>query len=141
MGRLLATKFAALTKDLPIKMSSITKLERDGSDFQHWNINFEVYVAFGPDIAGYLEEKMNPDPELYKDDFAEVFNIIIHWKIDRELALTLCDLPHPEGRLAKLQKQFSGVSFVARKDEETDVVSVRSKSWISRLACDDHAVD
>lgn len=115
MAKSLATKFSALTKDLPIKLSSITKLERDGSNFQHWELDFESYVAFAPDIAGYLSEEMQPSYKSYKPDFAEIVNSIIHWTIDRELALTLRDIPHPAGRVAKLRKQFSGVLFAARQ--------------------------
>lgn len=113
MSRSLATKFAALTKDLPIKLTSITKLERDGSNFQHWEVDFQAYIAFAPDIAGYLLDEMTPDFESYKSDFAEMVNSIIHWTIDRELALTLRDIPHPAGRVAELRKQFAGVSFAA----------------------------
>lgn len=115
MSRSLATKFAALTKDLPIKLTSITKLERDGSNFQHWEVDFQSYVAFAPDIAGYLSDEMTPDVGEYKSDFAEVVNSIIHWTIDRELALALQDIPHPAGRVAELRKQFAGVSFAARQ--------------------------
>lgn len=115
MSRSMATKFAALTKDLPIKLTSITKLERDGSNFQHWEVDFQAYIAFAPDIAGYLSDEMEPGVEGYKEDFAEVVNSIIHWTIDRELALSLQDIPHPAGRIAELRKQFSGVSFTARQ--------------------------
>lgn len=38
--RSMATKCSALTKDLPIKLSNITKLERDGFNFQHWEMDF-----------------------------------------------------------------------------------------------------
>lgn len=93
-------------------MLIITKLERNGSNFQHWEVYFKVYVAFAADIAGYLAEDMYPGSELYNSDFSEVFNSIIHWTIEGELARTLRDIPHPAGRLAKLQKQFSGVSFL-----------------------------
>lgn len=115
MSKSLANKFAALTKDLPIKLSNITKLERDGSNFQHWEVDFNSYVAFVPDIAGYLLEDMTPESESYKEDFATIVNSIIHWTIDRELALTLVDIPHPVGRVAELRKQFAGVSFAARQ--------------------------
>lgn len=63
----------------------------------------------------YLQDEMLPDTELYKPDFAEIVNGMIHWTIDRELALTLVDIPHPAGRIAELHKQFSGVSFAARQ--------------------------
>lgn len=96
-SRLLATRFANLTKDLPIKLLSITKLERDGSNFQHWELDFTSYVAFAPDIMAYLSLDMYPGSDGYKDDFAEVVNSLIHWNIDRELALSLVDITLPAG--------------------------------------------
>lgn len=63
MARSMATKISALPKDLPIKLTSITKLDRDGSNFQHWELDFESYVAFAPKIAGYLSEDMEPRVE------------------------------------------------------------------------------
>lgn len=96
-------------------MSSITKLERDGFNFQHWEMDFQAYIAFAPDISGYLSDDMTPGAEKYKEDFAEVATSVIHWTIDSELALTLQDIPHPAGRVAELRKQFAGVSFAARQ--------------------------
>lgn len=115
-SRSLATRFANLTKDLLIKLSSITKLERDGSNFQHWELDFNSYVAFAPDIMVYLSPEMVPGCEGYKVDFAEVVNSLIHWTINRELALSLVvDIEAPSERLSELRKQFAGVLFAARQ--------------------------
>lgn len=114
-GRTLVAKFAAMTKDVPIKMTSITQLLRDGSNYRHWELDFLSYIDFVPDVAEYVTGgKQSKDGE-YKQDFSDVVNCIIHWTIDRELSLTLQDIPSPFARLEELRKQFSGVSFAARQ--------------------------
>lgn len=104
-----------LTKDVPIKLTSITKLERDGSNYRHWEIDFLSYCGFIPDVADYVTGVKQLMGEDYKQEFADVVNCIIHWTIDRELSLTLQDIPAPYDRLEELRKQFSGVSFAARQ--------------------------
>lgn len=71
-----------MTKDLPAKVSSITKLERDGSIFQHWELDFTLYIAFVPDIMMYMSEDMVPSVEGYMENFAEMTNSLIHWTIN-----------------------------------------------------------
>lgn len=97
---------------MPIKLSSITNLERDGSNFQNWKLDLQSYVVFTPDIVGYLSIHMDLDLEWYEEDFAKVVKIIMHWTINRELALTLRDILHPAGQLSEIHKQISGVSLL-----------------------------
>lgn len=115
VARTMVAKFAAMTKDCPIKMSSITKLERDGGNYRHWEIDFLSYVGFIPDIAGYVSGETTESSEDYKQEFADVMNCIIHWTIDCKLSLSLQDIPLPFMRMEELQEQFSGISFAARQ--------------------------
>lgn len=114
-ARNIVAKFTAMTKDIPIKMSSITKLVRDGSNFRHWEVDFLSYIGFIPDVAVYVSgEKMELDEE-YKQDFADVVNCVIHWTIDRELSMSLQDIASPFERIEEMRKQFSGISFAGRQ--------------------------
>lgn len=115
VARTIVAKFSAMTKDCPIKMSSITKLERDGSNYRHWELDFFLYIGFIPDIAEYMTGEKDESDADYKQDFADVMNCIIHWTINRELLLSIQDIPSPYMRIEELQKQFSRVSFTARK--------------------------
>lgn len=85
----MVAKFAALTKDCPIKMSSITKLERDGSNYRHWELDFFSYVGFIPDIADYVTGEKTESDEDHKQYFGDVMNCTIHWTIDRKLSLSI----------------------------------------------------
>lgn len=115
-ARSIVAKFSLMTKDIPIKMSSITKLERDGSNYRHWELDFLSYIGFIPDVVDYVtEEKGEESSADYKQDFADVVNCIIHWNIDRELSLSLQGINSPFARMEELRKQFSGVSFAARQ--------------------------
>lgn len=95
VARTMVAKFAAMTKDCPIKMSSITKLERDGSNYRLWKLDFFSYVGFIPDIAEYFTGEKNKSDEDYKQDFSDVMNCIIHWTIDRELSLAVQEISSP----------------------------------------------
>lgn len=85
----MVAKFAAMTKDCPIKMSSITKLERDGSNYRHWELDFFSYIGFIPEIGEYATGEKAESEADYKQEFADVMNCIIHWTIDRELSLSI----------------------------------------------------
>lgn len=113
--RSLATKFANLTKDLPVKLPSITKLERNGSNFQLWELEFMSYVVFAPDMMMYKYENVVPGTDGYKEDFEEVVNSLIHWAIDCEVELSLVNIQAPSARVAELWKQFAGVPFAVRQ--------------------------
>lgn len=114
-ARNMMAKFGVLTKDVPIKIANITPLLRDGSNYRHWNLDFQCYVGFIPDVADYVNGVKQETEEDYKQDFADVVNCLIHWTIDRELSCALQDISSPFGRLEELRKQFSGVSFAARR--------------------------
>lgn len=78
VARTIVAKFSAMTKDCPIKMLSITKLERDGSNYRHWELDFFSYIGFIPDIAEYMTGEKDESDADYKQDFADVMNCIIH---------------------------------------------------------------
>ena len=111
----MVAKFGLMTKDVPIKSTSITSLARDGSNYRHWELDFQCYVGFIPDVADYVTGVKQSTDDNYKQDFADVVNCVIHWTIDRELSLSLQDIPLPFERLEELRKQFSGVSFAAQQ--------------------------
>ncbi|KAG0149672.1 hypothetical protein CROQUDRAFT_88750 [Cronartium quercuum f. sp. fusiforme G11] len=94
-----AIKFSAVTKDLPIKLSSITKLVRDGSTFQHWELDLTSYVSFIPPAM----------------EWADIVNAVIYWTIDRDLSIPPMDICNPYKKVEELRKQFAGVSFAARR--------------------------
>lgn len=52
--RTIVAKFAAMMQDIPIKMSSITKLEKDRSNFCHWELDCLSYIGFITDIEEYM---------------------------------------------------------------------------------------
>lgn len=118
----MVAKFAAMTKDCPIKMSSITKLERDESNYCHWELDFFSYIGFLPEIAEYVTGQKEESNEDYKQDFAEVMNCIIHWTIDRELLLSIQEIRSPYMRVEELRKKFSGVLFAARQAGMKDLM-------------------
>lgn len=88
-ARTIVETFAAMTKDMPIKISSITKLEWDGSNNRHWEMDFLSYVGFLPNVVEYVSGMKMMLDEDYKQDFAEIINCIMHWTIYRELLRTL----------------------------------------------------
>ncbi|KAG0142600.1 hypothetical protein CROQUDRAFT_97306 [Cronartium quercuum f. sp. fusiforme G11] len=106
-----AAKMAAVTKDLPIKMSSITKLERDGSSFQHWELDIMSYISFIPDVVMYFNGERMVDDDKYSQEWADVGDAIIHWSIDRDLARSLREIQSPFDGIEELRKQFSSVSL------------------------------
>lgn len=113
-ARAFANRFSIMTKDLPIKLSSIVKLEVDGSNFTTWERNLRNYLALIPDVADYFEEDMITGNENYKPEFAEVVNSILYWTMEDELSTMVNSIQHPSGRMAELRKQFSKVSFAGR---------------------------
>lgn len=119
-----------MTKDVPIKMTSITQLLRDGSNYRHWELDFNSYIGFIPDVAEYVTGGKRIGDDDYKQEFADVVNFVIHWTIDRELSLTLQDILSPFVRLEELRKQFSGVFFAARQAamKELNTMTYDSKS-------------
>lgn len=63
-ARSMVAKFGVMTEDLPIKLTSITSLERDGSNYQHWELEFQCYVGFNPDVGDYVtkvKQSINED--------------------------------------------------------------------------------
>lgn len=128
--RTMVAKFAAMTKDCPIKMSSITKLERDGSNYRHWELDFFSFIGFLPEISDYVTGEKVESDEGYKQDFADVMSCIICWTIDQELSLSIQDISSPCLRIEDLRKQFSGVSFAARQAgmKELSMMTYDSKS-------------
>ncbi|KAG0143564.1 hypothetical protein CROQUDRAFT_96161 [Cronartium quercuum f. sp. fusiforme G11] len=84
-ARNVSAKMTAVTKDLPIKMSSITKLERDGSNFQHWELDIMSYISFIANVVMYLNGERMPDDDKYSQEWADVGNAIIYWSFDRDL--------------------------------------------------------
>lgn len=115
VARSIVAKFTAMNNDIPIKMSSITKLERDGSNFRHWEVDFLSYIGFIPDVAVYVNGEKQTSDKDYKQDFADIVNCIIHWTINRELSLSMQDIASPFERIEEMRKQFSGISFAGRQ--------------------------
>ncbi|KAG0143640.1 hypothetical protein CROQUDRAFT_660990 [Cronartium quercuum f. sp. fusiforme G11] len=70
--RSVAMKLVAVTKDLPIKLSSITKLERDRSKFQHWELDIISYISFIPDVVLYFNGECMLDDEKYSQEWADL---------------------------------------------------------------------
>lgn len=132
-ARSLVTKLAAMTKDVPIKMTSITQLARDGSNYRHWELDFLSYIGFIPDVAEYVKGEKQVTDDYYKQEFAEVFNCVIHWTIDRELSLSLQGIALPFERIEELRKQFSGVSFAARQSSMKELCGMMYDSKATSL--------
>ncbi|KAG0140255.1 hypothetical protein CROQUDRAFT_53537, partial [Cronartium quercuum f. sp. fusiforme G11] len=135
-ARSVAAKMAAVTKDLPIKMSSITKLERDGSNFQHWELDIMSYVSFIPDVVMYFNGERMVDDDKYSQEWADIGNAIIHWSIDRDLARSLRDIQSPFDRVEELRKQFSSVSYAARQAILEQIVATCYDS--TKMTIDSH---
>lgn len=123
-ARTVVAKFAAMTKDIPIKMSSITQLARDRSNYRHWEIDFLSYIGFLPDVAEYMNGVKPESDDNYKKDFANIVNCIMHWTINRELSMTLQNISSPHERMEELRKQFAGVSFAGRQTSLKDLYTV-----------------
>lgn len=132
-ARSVVAKFTAITKDVPIKMTSITKLECDGLNYQHWEMDFLSYVGFVPDVMEYVNGTKVESEEDWKQDFADIVNCIIHWTINRELSMSLQDIASLYMRVEELRKQFSGVSFAGRPITLKDLYTTMYDSKVSTL--------
>lgn len=129
----MVARFAVLTKDCLMKMSSIMNLERNRPKYCHWELDVLSYVGFIPDLAEYVTGGKMESKEAYKQDFAEVMNGIIHWTMDQELLLSIQDIPSPYMRVQELRKQFSGVLFAARQAGMKDLMMMSYDSKTSSI--------
>ncbi|KAG0149485.1 hypothetical protein CROQUDRAFT_89068 [Cronartium quercuum f. sp. fusiforme G11] len=103
-ARSVAAKMATVTKDLPIKMSRVAKLEKDGSNFQRWELDIMSYISFIPDVVRDFNGEHMPD-----DD-------------------NLREIHSPFDRIEELRKQFSSVSYAARQAILDQIVATRYDS-------------
>lgn len=126
-AKILSTlSFAALLKAVPLKLDGITKLVSDGSNFDLWEADFREFLTFIPDAVRYLHYTAVPTAIGFSEEMANGINSVIHWTIDRQLAMRIRkNNPCPSARMEELRKLFSGVSYANRLSLLSQLTSLR----------------
>lgn len=118
--------FAALLKAVPLRLDGITKLSGDGSNFDLWEADLREFITFIPGAIHYLHHTAVPMAPGFVEEMANGVNSIIHWTIDRQLAMRIRKgNPLPCKRVEELRKLFSGTSYSNRLSLLSQLTSLK----------------
>lgn len=126
MSTVAAPNFAVLLKAVPLKLDGIIKLVADGSNFDLWEADFKEFLTFIPDAIRYLHHTAVPTAKGFSNEMANGVNSIMHWTIDRQLAMRIRKgNPCPSVRMDELRRLFSGVSYANRLSLLSQLTSLK----------------